>query len=75
MPLGEICIILEEEKYGTTHEPINGVKDSPTFLVYEYYRSFNSVHEFSSSTLSTTTTTHEDDNWVKGLFLLVPSKE
>ena len=37
MPLGEICLILEEAQDGTTYEPINGVKDSPTFLVDEYY--------------------------------------
>ena len=37
MPLGESCIILEEEEYGTYYEPIKGVNDSPTFLVDEYY--------------------------------------
>ena len=59
MPLGERCIILEEEQGGTNYLPIEGVKDSPTFLVDEYYRSFNLVHDFPSSTLFTTTTTHE----------------
>ena len=74
MPLGEICLILEEQDR-TTYEPIKGVKDSPTFLVDEYYRSFIFVHDFPSSTLFSTTTTHKNDNWVKGFFLAVPSKE
>ena len=59
MPLGERCIILEEEQDGTSYELIKGVNDSSTFLVDEYYRSFNLVHDFPSSTLFTTTTTHE----------------
>ena len=59
IPLSEICIILEEGKYGTYYEPIKGVKDSSKFLVDEYYWSFNLVHDFPSSTLFTTTTTHE----------------
>ena len=75
MSLGESCIILEEAQDGLYYETIKGFKDSSKFLVDEYYQSFNSVHDFSSSTLSTTTTTHEDDNWVKGFFLLVLSKE
>ena len=33
MPLGERCIIFEEEKYDTTYELFKGVKDSPTSLV------------------------------------------
>ena len=66
---------LEEAQDGTTYEPIKGVKDSPTFLVDEYYRSFNLIHDFSSSAFSTTTIAHADDNWVKGLFILVPSKD
>ena len=37
MPLGEIFIILEEEQDGTCYVPIIGFKDSPTFLVDEYY--------------------------------------
>ena len=37
MPLGERCIILEEEQDGINYEPIKGVKDSPTFPVDEYY--------------------------------------
>ena len=75
MPLGESCIILEEAQYGTFFEPIKGVRDSSTLLVDDYYQIFNLVHEFLSSTLSTTTIAHEDDNWVKGFFILVPIKE
>ena len=41
----------------------------------EYFRSFNLVHNFSSSTLPITTMVHEDDNWVKEFFLLVLSEE
>ena len=75
MPLGERCIILEEEQDGINYEPIKGVKDSSTILVDEYYRSFNLIHDFSSSTLSTTTIIHEDDNWLNGSFVLLTSKE
>ena len=62
MPIGESCIILEEAQDGIYYEPIKGIEDSPTFPVDEYYLSFNLVHEFPSSTLFTTTTTHENDN-------------
>ena len=75
MPFGERCIFLEEAQDGTNYEPVKGVKDSPTFLVDEFYQSFKLVHDFPSSTPFTTTTTHENDNWVKGFFLLVPSKD
>ena len=71
---GESCIILEEAQDGTFYEPIKD-KDSSMFLVDEYYRSFNLIHDFSSSALSTTTIAHEDDNLAKGFFLLVPSEE
>ena len=75
MSLSESCIILEEEPDGIYYETIKGFKDSSTFLVDEYYQIINLVHDFSSSTLPTTTIAHEDDNWVKGFCLLVPSKE
>jgi len=75
MPLGEKCIFLGEAQDGTNHESVKGVKDSPTCLVDEYYPSFKLVHEFPSSTPFTTTTTHENDNWARGFFLLVPSRE
>ena len=74
-PLGEGCIILEEEQDGTNYEPIKGVMDSPTFWADDYYQSFKLVHDFSYSTPFTTSTTHENDNWVKGFFILVPIKE
>ena len=75
MPLSERCIFLEESKDGTNYEPVKGFKDSPTFLVDEYYPSLKLVHEFPSSTPFTTTTTHDNDNLVRVFFLLVPSKE
>ena len=62
MTLGESCIILEEAQYGTFFETIKGVRDSSTLLVDDYYQIFNLVHDFSSSTLPTTTIAHEDDN-------------
>ena len=75
MPLGERCIFLEEAQDGKNYELVKGFMDSPTFLVDEYYQSSKFFHAFPSSTPFTTTTTHENDNWVKGFFLLVPSKE
>ena len=75
MPLGEKCIFLGEAQDGTNYESVKGFKGSPTFLVDEYFPSFKLVHDSPSSTPFTTTTTHENDNWVRGLFLLVPIKE
>ena len=75
MPLSEKCIFLGEAQDGTNYESVKGVKDSPTFLVDEYFPSFKLVHDSPSSTPFTTTTTHENDNWVRGFFLLVPSKQ
>ena len=75
MLLGEKCIFLGEAQDGTKYESLKRLNDSPTCLVDEYYPSFKLVHEFPCSTHFTTTTTHENDNWVRGLFLLVPSKE
>ena len=66
---------LEEAQDGTIYELVKGVKDSPTFLVDEYYQIFNLVHDFSSSTLPTTTIAHEDDNWVKRFLIFVSTKE
>ena len=74
-PPRESCIVLEEEKDGTFDEPIEGYKDPSAFLVDEYCISFILVHELSSYALSTTTITHEDDNWVEGFFLLVTHEE
>ena len=74
-PLAEISIVLEEAQDVTFDEPIKGDKDPSTFLVDEYFRSFHLVHDLSSYALSTTTITHEDDNWVKGFFILVPCGE
>ena len=70
LPLGEGCIVLEEEQDGTFDEPIKGGKDPSTFLVDGYFISFYLVHDILCYALSTTTIPHEDDNWVKGFFSL-----
>ena len=75
MPLGEKRILFGEEQDGTNYESVKGFKDSTTCLVDEYYPSFELIHDFPSSTPFTTTTTHKNDNWVNGFFLVVPSKE
>ena len=75
LALGGNCIIQEEAQDDTCDGPIKGDKYPSTFLVDEYCINFNLVHKFSSYALPITTMAHEDDNQVKGFFLLVRSEE
>ena len=68
-------MVLDEAQEGKFNEPIKVDNDLTRLLVDEYYRIFNLVHGLSSYALPTTTITYEDDNWVEGLFLLVPCEE
>ena len=74
LPLGG-NLIFEEAQYDTYDGPIKGDKDPSTLLVDEYFIKFNLFHDLSSYALRTTAIEHEDDNWVKGFFLLVLSEE
>ena len=66
---------MEEVQDYTYDGPIKGDKDPCTFLVDEYCRNFDLVHNFSSYALPITTMAHEDGKWVKGFSLLVKEKE
>ena len=57
------------------HGPINGYKDPTTLSVDGYGINLILVYNFSSYALPFTTMMDEDDNWMKGFFLLVPSSE